>query len=76
MKKLSIIVPVYNVKPFLPACLDSLVNQSLDDYEVILIDDGSSDGSADVIKEYEVRYPHLIRSKRVENGGQGRALRR
>lgn len=73
MKKLSIIVPVYNVKPFLPACLDSLVNQSLDDYEVILIDDGSSDGSAEIIKEYETRYPHLVRSKRVDNGGQGRA---
>ncbi len=71
--KLSIIVPVYNVKPYLPQCLDSLVSQTLDDYEIILIDDGSTDGSADVIKEYKHRYPKLIQSMRVENGGQGRA---
>lgn len=71
--KLSIIVPVYNVRSFLGECLDSLVNQSLDDYEVILIDDGSSDGSAEIIKDYAERFPEMIRSLRVENGGQGRA---
>ena len=71
--KLSIIVPVYNVKPYLPACLDSLVNQSIDDYEIILVDDGSFDGSADIIAEYRLRYPELIKSLRVDNGGQGRA---
>jgi len=71
--KLSIIVPVYNVRAYLPACLDSLVNQTLDNYEVILVDDGSSDGSAEIIKDYCERYPELIRSIRVENGGQGRA---
>ena len=71
--KLSIIVPVYNVKPYLPACLDSLVNQSISDYEIILVDDGSTDGSADIISSYVSRYPELIKSLRVENGGQGRA---
>ena len=71
--KLSIIVPVYNVKAFLPACLDSLVSQTLEDYEIILVDDGSSDGSADIIKDYQQRYPQLISSIRVDNGGQGRA---
>lgn len=71
--KLSIIVPVYNVKNFLHECLDSLVNQTVDDYEIILIDDGSTDGSADIIREYEARYPELIRSKFIDNGGQGRA---
>ena len=38
--KLSIIVPVYNVEKYLPQCLDSLVNQSIDDYEIILVNDG------------------------------------
>ena len=71
--KLSIIVPVYNVKPYLPACLDSLVNQTIDDYEIILVDDGSSDGSADIIRDYAERYPDLISFIRVDNGGQGRA---
>lgn len=71
---LSIIVPVYNVKPFLPECLDSLLKQSLSgDYEIILVDDGSTDGAADVISEYQQLYPQKIRSLRVENGGQGRA---
>lgn len=71
--KLSIIVPVYNVKPYLPTCLDSLVNQTIDDYEIILVDDGSSDGSADIIRDYAERYPSLISFIRVDNGGQGRA---
>lgn len=71
--RLSIIVPVYNVRDFLPACLDSLVNQTIKDYEIILVDDGSSDGSAEIISEYVKRYPELIRSIRVDNGGQGRA---
>lgn len=71
--KLSIIVPVYNVRSFLPACLDSLLNQTIDDYEIILIDDGSTDGSADIIRDYQLRYPQLIRSKFIDNGGQGRA---
>lgn len=71
--KLSIIVPVYNVKPFLPACLDSLVNQTIRDYEVILIDDGSTDGSAEIVRDYASRYPELVRILRVDNGGQGRA---
>ena len=71
--KLSIIVPVYNVKAFLPACLDSLTGQTIDDYEIILVDDGSTDGSADVIQEYQQRFPEIIRSMRVENGGHGRA---
>ena len=71
--KLSIIVPVYNVKNFLAECLESLVNQTMDDYEIILVDDGSTDGSADIVRSYEAKYPELIRSKFIDNGGQGRA---
>lgn len=71
--KLSIIVPVYNVRPFLEDCLASLVNQTVKDYELILVDDGSSDGSAEIIERYAKSYPKLIKTLRVENGGQGRA---
>ena len=71
--KVSIIVPVYNAEKFLPRCLDSLVNQTLDDYEVILINDGSKDSSAEIIESYREKYPEIIKAVTVENGGQGRA---
>lgn len=71
--KVSIIVPVYNAEKFLPKCLDSLVNQSIDDYEVILINDGSKDSSAEIIESYKKKYPEIINAITVENGGQGRA---
>ena len=48
----SILVPIYNVEEYLSQCLDSLVNQTLQDIEIICINDGSKDGSLDIIKEY------------------------
>ena len=42
--KLSIIVPIYNVAPYLRKCVDSLLSQDFEDYEIILVDDGSPDG--------------------------------
>lgn len=71
--KLSIIVPVYNAEKYLEKCLDSLVSQTIDDYELILINDGSTDNSQQIINDYVNQYPELIRTKTVENGGQGRA---
>ena len=71
--KLSIIVPVYNVLPYIRQCLDSLVGQTAGDYEILLVDDGSTDGTAAVLEEYRDRYPELIKLRRVDNGGQGRA---
>lgn len=49
---ISIIVPVYNTKVFLPDCIDSILGQSVTDVEILLIDDGSTDGSADICDEY------------------------
>ncbi len=71
--KVSVIVPVYKVERYLPKCLDSLVSQTIDDYEVILINDGSPDNSQEIIDAYKAKYPDIIRSVIVENGGQGRA---
>ncbi len=51
--KISIIIPAYNVEKFLPICLDSVLSQSYQDWEVLLIDDGSSDGTAELCDQYE-----------------------
>ncbi len=53
MCKISVVVPVYNTKDYLKRCLDSLVGQTINDIEIICINDGSNDGSLDVLKEYE-----------------------
>ena len=50
--KISVIVPVYNVKPYLPKCIGSLLGQTFSDYEIILVDDGSLDGSGDLCDMY------------------------
>ena len=60
INRLSIIVPVYNVEKYISRCLDSLVNQDYDNYEIIIIDDGSPDKSIDIVKEYSLKYPNLI----------------
>lgn len=61
--KLSIIVPVYNMVEGnkLQFCLDSLVNQTISDYEIIAVDDASTDGSGEVLMEYQKKYPHLFK---------------
>lgn len=62
MPKVSIIVPVYDVEKYLPKCLDSLVNQTLQDIEIIVVNDSSPDGSQDIIDTYIDNYPNLIKS--------------
>lgn len=57
--KISIIVPVYNVKGYLYECLESLVSQSFEKYEIILINDGSTDGSDLICKKYEEKYENI-----------------
>ena len=53
MPLISVIIPVYNVEKYLRECLDSLINQSLKDIEIICVDDGSTDTSLDILKEYK-----------------------
>ncbi len=69
----SIIVPIFNMEKYLRDCLDTIMNQTLDSFEVILVDDGSNDASPEIIREYQQRYPQLIRSFTKENGGQATA---
>ena len=71
--KLSIIVPVYKVEEYLGECVDSLLSQTIDDYEIILVDDGSPDNSGKIADEYAAANPDMIRVLHIYNGGQGRA---
>ena len=68
MVKVSVIVPVYNVEAYLEKCLDSLVNQTLKDIEIIVVDDGSPDNSEKIIKKYAKEY-QCIKAFKKENGG-------
>ena len=61
MTKLSIVIPVYNVENYLAKCLDSVIYPKLEAYEVIVVNDGSTDGSGAIAAEYAERYPSLIR---------------
>lgn len=56
---ISIIIPVYNVEQYLQDCLDSVVAQGCSDYEVICINDGSTDGSLTILEEYQQKYPQI-----------------
>ena len=73
MRKVSVIVPVYNTKDYLHRCLDSLLNQTIDDLEVILVNDGSTDDSVEILKEYVNKAPHRFVLIEKENGGQATA---
>ena len=68
MEKISIIVPVYNVEAYIEECLESLVNQSCKEIEIVIVDDGSKDGSIAICKEYAKKYP-CIQIYQKENGG-------
>ena len=69
MPKVSVIVPVYNVEQYIQKSLESLVNQTLEDIEIIIVNDGSKDDSEKIIKEYEINYPNKIKYLTKENGG-------
>ena len=66
--KLSIIIPIYNVENTLRQCLDSVISQNIDDCEIILVDDGSTDRSIIIADEYACKHP-FITIYHKENGG-------
>ena len=69
---ISVIIPVYNAKQFLPNCIDSVLGQSFADFELLLIDDGSSDGSGAICDAYEEK-DNRVRVFHKENGGASSA---
>lgn len=73
-KKASIIVPVYKVEKYLPRCLDSLMNQTLEDIEIICINDGSPDNCLQILNDYRSRYSDkvVIIDKKNEGVWRGR----
>lgn len=69
MEKVTIIIPVYNAEKTVSKCIDSILNQTNKNYQVLLINDGSKDNSLKVIKEYEKNYPEQIKVISKENEG-------
>lgn len=67
--KISVIVPIYNVAPFLEKCLFSLCNQTLEEIEILCVNDGSPDASDMIIEDFRHRYPEKIKALTKENGG-------
>lgn len=70
--KISVIVPVYNTKEYLEKCIDSIVGQTYQNLEIILVDDGSTDGSSQIIDAYAQKDRRIVVVHK-ENGGEGSA---
>ena len=69
MPKVSVIVPIYNVEKYLEKCINSLLSQTLEDIQIILVNDGSKDNSGNIAKEYEKNNKNRIIYVEKENGG-------
>ena len=69
MPKVSIVVPAYNVEKYIEKCLESLVNQTLQDIEIIVVNDGSKDNTKQKILEFRDKYPNKVKYLEKENGG-------
>lgn len=72
MTKISIVMPVYNNEKYLETCLDSIVNQTFKDFELICVNDGSKDGSLEILNRYSEKY-NFIKVITQENQGAGAA---
>ena len=72
MKKVTVILPVYNAEDYVERCLDSILNQTYTDYEIMVINDGSKDSSYEIIKKYEEKNPDKIIVINQENKGVAR----
>lgn len=69
MKKISVIIPVYNTEKYLRRCFDSVIAQDYKNLEIVIINDGSEDNSEQIINEYKNKYPELISYYKKENSG-------
>ena len=73
MAKVSVILPIYNVQQYLEECLDSVIRQTLDDLEIICVNDGSTDESLKIIEDYAARDSRIVVIT-GPNGGYGKAM--
>ncbi len=73
MPKVSVLVPIYNVEKYLRQCLDSLINQTLEDIEIICINDGSTDSSPEIISEYQAK-DNRVKVINKANSGYGASM--
>lgn len=73
MPKVSVIIPVYNVEKYLRQCMDSVVNQTLKDIEIICVNDCSPDNSAEILREYAAQDPRVVVLNMEKNSGQSAA---
>ena len=71
--EVSIIIPIYNAEKFIDSCMQSVMEQTYKDYEVLLINDGSTDHSLEIANSWKQRYPNQVRVYTQENAGQGDA---
>ena len=69
MPKVSVIVPFYNVEGYIEKCLETLVSQTLEDIEIILVNDGSKDNSIEIVNKFLKMYPEKLVYLEKENGG-------
>ena len=67
--KVSVVVIVYNTEEFLEECMDSLVNQTLDDIEIICVNDESKDGSLNILRKYAKKYDNIKIINQKNQGG-------
>ncbi|WP_455682830.1 glycosyltransferase family 2 protein [Thomasclavelia sp.] len=68
-QKVSIVLPVYNAQEYLHRCIDSIIEQNYTNIELIVIDDGSNDGSWNILKEYQDKFPEKVRAIKQVNMG-------
>lgn len=76
MIKVSVIVPVYNSEKYLRRCMDALVSQTLQEIEIIAVNDGSTDQSKAILEDYRKQYPEKVKVIEKANGGQATARNR
>lgn len=72
-KEVSIIIPAYNVEMYIDDCLESILNQTYKNYEVIIVNDGSTDGTLDILRKYEKKYDFI---KVIDNTNHGQGYER
>ena len=71
MVKISVIIPVYNVEKYLKECLDSVINQTLKDIEIICVNDGSTDNSLNILENYAKKDNRIIVISQKNKGLSG-----